>query len=87
MPQKFADFKPSCQEEVHINCHPSVLLRSLLKQKENGLPPELKVNNDLVVPGKAKRITSSIEVRKIDSALNKPISLRVNNFRVFFAAN
>ena len=50
------------------------------KQKKptplDGGPP-LHVNRVLVVPGKPKRITSSIEVRKIDIAVNKLISLRL----------
>ena len=58
-----------------FNSRPSVPPKSLLRQKENVLPPELQVNDNLVVPEKPKRITSSIEVRKIDIALNKPISL------------
>ena len=78
MPQKFADFEQSCQEESIFNSRPSVPPRSLLRQKENLLPPELQVNDDLVVPGKPKRITPSIEVRKIDVTLNKHISLRLH---------
>ena len=60
-----------------FNSRPSVLPKSLLRQKENVLLPELHVNDDLVLPDKPKRITSSIEVRKIDISLNKPISLRL----------
>ena len=67
----------SARKKSTFNFHPSVPPKSLLRQKENVLPPELQVNNDLVVPDKPKRITSSIEVRKIDIALNKPISLRL----------
>ena len=60
-----------------FNSRPSVPPKSLLRQKENVLPPELQVNDDLVVPDEPKRITSSTEVRKIDVALNKPIRLRL----------
>ena len=63
-----------------FNSRPSVPPRSLLRQRENVLPPELQVNDDLVVLGKPKRITSSIEVRKIDIALNNELS--GNNFCV-----
>ena len=55
----------------------SVLPKSLLRQKKNLLPPELQVNDHLVVPDKPKRITFSIKVGKIDIALNEPISLRL----------
>ena len=43
----------------------------------NVLPPELQVSDDLVVLGKPKRTTSSIQVTIIDIALNKPVSLRL----------
>lgn len=47
-----------------VNSDQSAPPRSLLRQsqKENVLPAELQIHNDLVVPGKPRKITSSIEV-------------------------
>ena len=50
---------------------PSVKPRSLLRQsqKENSLPAELQIHDDLVVPFTKKSINSSIEVRQSFNSL------------------